>query len=111
MRIELITQQQYNTLISITESNPALIYQNKGYDNIAKSSLTDSDKDAILKVSKILKESIKGFCSFQNFRLSKKGDLEVRFQYNYNYDGGIPFEGVGYIKVIELLNGFDQKNK
>lgn len=108
MKIELITKEEYSTLMGIQEARPILTYQAKGYDEIDRTKLTDSDKEAVSIVRDILKKNIYGFSRFQNFKIGKDGDIQIRFQYNYNYDtDDIPFTGVGYIRVNELLNGFD----
>ena len=56
-------------------------------------------------ISNILKEVIVGFYKFSAFT---KGD-RVRIKYNWNYDDTTKssFEGVGYVKLIELKNGFE----
>jgi hypothetical protein len=107
MKINLVTQEQYNTLLSIYENNSILSLQNKGYEGINKESLTQEQKDKIKEVEVILKESICGFSSFQNFRLDKDNKIQLRLQYNYGYGGGTSFTGVGYILLDELLNGFN----
>lgn len=109
MKIELVSQQDYNKLMDIYTNYPNLSLQNKGYEGIDKESLTTEEREKILEVSSILKKSIYGFSSFQNFRINQKTRKpEIRLQYNYNYDGnGISFTGVGYILIDELLNGFE----
>ncbi len=110
MRINLINKDTYNKLLSVYNDFPILTFQNDGYEYINKSKLTDLDKAKIEEVEQILKQAIHGFSSFTNFRLSKgKGEIQIRFQYNYEYDGnGLPFIGVGYILLDELLNGFEE---
>lgn len=108
MKINLITLEQKKLIFDIYEQNPVLTLQNKGYEYIAKNSLTDEAKYKIKEVESILKTSIFGFSSFTNFKLDKNNEVQIRFQYNYNYEpnSGIPFIGVGYILLDELLNGF-----
>jgi hypothetical protein len=108
MKIELISQESHAKLLRIYESNPKLNFQNTGYETIRREELTEDDKAKIIEVEQILKNSILGFSKFQNFRVSyKNAEIAIRFQYNYNADGGgIPFTGVGYILVDELLYGF-----
>lgn len=107
MKINLITKEQFDRLMSIQKSNPTLTYQNKGYDYINPKDLSDSDKEAIKEVTNILSDSVHGFSRFNNFKINKAGKIQIRLQYDYNYDGqGLPFTGVGYILVEELLNGF-----
>lgn len=108
MKITLISQEEYNNLLNIQQINPLLTYQNTGYDEIDKSKLSDKDIEAIKEVESILKSHVSGFSRFQNFKTNKAGEIGLRFQYNYNYDGqGVPFIGVGYINIKELLNGFE----
>lgn len=108
MKIQLITPEQHEILNTIYLSFPALTLQNKGFEGINRRDLTQEEKEADKKVNEILKSSIIGFSRFQNFKLSKSDDIQLRFQYNYNYNpnDGIPFIGVGYILLDELLNGF-----
>ena len=106
MKIELITKEQFDIISNIQKEHSILTLQNIGYEYI-KGKLNEAEEKAKMKVSKILSEHIFGYSEFTNFRFSKKENkLEIRFQYNYNYDGGIPFTGVGYILLDELLNGF-----
>ena len=108
MKIELITPEEYQKMKSIYLEHPELTLQNKGYETINKNTLNNKAKDALKEVEEILKRSICGFSSFQNFKLNKAGELTLRLQYNYNYDGdGLTFIGVGYIELNELLNGFN----
>ena len=111
MKIELITPEQNALLKSIYDNHPVLTLQNKGYEYI-KAEFTEEEKTKVKEIETILKKSICGFSSFTNFRLDKNNELEIRFQYNYNYDPnmGIPFIGVGYILLDELLNGFREKS-
>lgn len=112
MTIDLITQEQYNILLNIQKNHKILTFQNKGYEYIDKSKLTESDKEAIKEIESILNSHIKGFYNFNNFLFSKDNELRIRFQYNWNYDNNIgSFKGVGYILLDELLNGFRDNGK
>jgi CRISPR/Cas system-associated protein Cas7 (RAMP superfamily) len=103
MKIELITPENHSKLLEIYKNTPALFLQNNGYEYIKKDTLTDEDKAKLKEVEVILKDSIEGFQSFTNFRLSKKEqDIEIRLQYRYDAS----FTGVGYILLDELLKGF-----
>lgn len=107
MKINLITPEEHDQLLNIYKSFPALTLQNKGYECINKSKLTFEEKEALNTVSSILNNSVYGFSEFSNFKLDKDGNVVVRLQYNWNYDSDIlPFIGVGYILLDELLNGF-----
>ncbi len=105
MKINLITQDDFLTLSNYFFNLKNLTLQNKGYECIDKNLLTDDDKIAILNIELILKNSIHGFSRFSNFKVNENGKTQIRFQYNWNYDGkGLPFIGVGYILLDELLN-------
>ena len=109
MKIKLITPENHAKLLEIYNNTPALTLQNKGYEYIKKDSLNDDDKNKLVEVTEILKQSIIGFSSFSNFRIEKNGELGIRIQYDWTAHDrslGIPFTGVGYILLDELLNGF-----
>ena len=108
MKIQLITPEQYETLLAIQKEFPTLTLQNKGYESINKDILTDQDKEKIKEIETILKASISGFRRFQNYKLDKNNNLVLRFQYNNNNEKSLTagFVGVGYILADELLNGF-----
>lgn len=121
MTIRLIKREEYETLLNIQKNNPILTFENNGYEYIDESKFTNSDKDAFDTITSILKEAIVGFHKFNNFKISKKTkEISIRFQYdwslNLNANGseersGIPFTGVGYLFIDELLYGFkDQSN-
>lgn len=108
MKINLISKEEFDILMSIFTNYPKLLLQNHGYECIDESKLSVDELSKIDIVTNILKKSISGFSSFQNFRINvKTGKPEIRLQYDYNYDGGLPFTGVGYILIEELLNGFN----
>jgi len=110
MTIELISQIEFDTLLKIYETHPILTFQNVGYQYIDKSKFTESDKEAFNDVEKILRASILGFNEFNNFKLTKNGEIGLRVQYDYSADdegNSRPFTGVGYIKLNELKNGFN----
>jgi|GEM_PF-2597803 len=111
MTITLISKAQFDTITEIQKKHSILTYQNTGYDNFDKSKMTEDDKTAFNEVQAILAVAIGGFSRLQNFKLSgKTKEIEIRFQYNYSYDtndGGLPFIGVGYTRLTELLNGFE----
>lgn len=112
MTINLITEEEYNLLLEIQKEHPILTFQNQGYQYIDKSKFTEEDTNAFNKVTEILKNAIVGFSEFNNFRTTKIGELEIRFQYNWSADSpGVSFTGVGYLLVDELLNGFREKNE
>lgn len=103
MTIELLTPNEYDTLLSIQKDNPKLTFQNIGFQYINRNTFTKEEKEADKQVAEILKKHITGFVRFDNFLYNKKKELRVRFQYHYDSS----FTGVGYITLRELLNGFD----
>lgn len=105
MTITLITQGEYDTLLSIQKNHPILTFQNDGFEYVDKRKFTESDWAAYKEVDAILRKCVKGFSKFFNFNLSKKGELRVRFDYRWD----VSFTGVGYLYVDELLNGFRDK--
>jgi len=110
MQINLITETEVNILKDIYSNHTTLTLQNKGYEEIKQDSLSNECKTKIKEIESILSKAICGFSRFQNFRLNKTSSkLEIRFQYNYNYDDRrvTSFIGVGYILVENLVNGFD----
>jgi hypothetical protein len=115
MTIQLITPKQHETLLNIYKSFPALTLENKGYEGINRSKFTEAEAEADKQVNEILKKAICGFSKFQNFRTNnKENNLTIRFQYDYtahDRSEGIPFIGVGYIKLNELLSGFNNINQ
>ena len=107
MTIEKINQEQMDKLYNTQKKYPVLTLENKGYEYIRKE-FNDEEKKAVQDVVKILNDHIKGFSSFTNFRHHvKTKELQLRFDYNYGYNGGHSFIGVGYITLRELRNGFD----
>lgn len=114
MTITLITQETYNQLLLICSNYPKLTLQNegwpvRGYEYINPYDLTDEEKAKVREINGILKKAIKGFERFYNFRLSKDThELQIRFEYDWNADnpGELPFTGVGYLYLDELLKGF-----
>jgi hypothetical protein len=108
MKIELLSIEEHDVILNIQKEHSLLTYQQKGYDEFDKSKMTIKDKEAFNQVETILKNHIKGFSRFQNFCI-KKDEIVIRFQYNYGYDGGHHFIGVGYVFLNELLNGFDSE--
>jgi hypothetical protein len=107
MKINLITKEEHATLLGIFNDYPNLRLQNKGYETLDRSKFTDEEESKFDEVTKILKKTVFGFSSFTNFRFSKNNEIEIRLQYNYNYEGGLTFIGVGYVLLDELLNGFN----
>lgn len=109
MKIQLLTIEQHNELLNIYNSFPELTLENKGYEGIYRAGLSAEAKEADSKINIILKSSIVGFNTFQNFCHTKDGEIRLRLQYNWGAeDNSMPFTGVGYILLTELLNGFNE---
>lgn len=105
MTIQLLTTEDYNTLKNIVKNNPNLTFQNNGYEYIDKRKLTAEDIEALETITEILKRTVTGFQKFFNFKFNKAGEILLRFDYLWDES----FTGVGYIKLSELLNGFEDK--
>ncbi len=68
MTIENISQSQYEELLNIFNKHPKLTFQNEGYEYIDKSKFDKEDIIAFNTVSDLLKNSIKDFREFNNFK-------------------------------------------
>jgi hypothetical protein len=111
MTITLITQEQYDRIMEIQKSYPLLTFQNEGYEYPDKSKWDENHLNAFNEMTEILSKHIKGFYKFNNFKISKKGFVRLRFQYDWTADmedSRTHFTGVGYLEVDELLNGFHE---
>lgn len=114
MTIELITPEQYATLLDIYNKYPALSFQNNGYEYLDMSKLTNEELEKFKEVEDILRKAIKGFSKFNHFRLGTiTKEPQIRFQYNWNADieNSFHFTGVGYLFIDELKNGFKESKK
>lgn len=107
MHIKLITQKQYDFLLHVYESYPNLTYKNTGYDYLDKSKLSHRELSLFKYIEKLLSKHIVGFSKFEHFKTGKSGEICIRFQYKWSEC----FTGVGYLKISELLNGFDEEPK
>jgi hypothetical protein len=107
MKIELISEEEYNTLLAIQERYPVLTFQNNGYEYVNNKEFNEEEEMAYDIVTSVLNESILGFKKFNNFK-KYKNDIVIRFQYNWTagMDNEIPFIGVGYLSIDILLKGF-----
>lgn len=110
MTIELLTQQEYDTLLRIQKEHPKLTFQNVGYQYIDRSKLSEDDKKADEEVKAILSKHIKNFREFNNFKLRENGEIVVRFQYVWDPEA-THFTGAGYITLRELFKGFDNPDE
>jgi DNA repair ATPase RecN len=108
MKINLISQDEHKFLLDTFDKHPNLIYQNKGYDCLNWGKLTKEDRQVHKQVTELLKKTVVGFIKFNHFKLNNKGEKQIRLQYNYGAaDNSMPFTGVGYVLIDELLNGFN----
>lgn len=113
MTITLINKDTYLNLVKIQEDFPSITFQNDGYEYLKKSSLSEEAKAAIVQIDLILKDCIKGYIEFCNFKIGS-GGVKIRFDYNWNADSEIPqasFIGVGYLYLEELFLGFKEFRK
>lgn len=114
MTLNLITVDEYKLILDIYADHPNLTYANTGYDTPDKSKWTLEDFKFFTIVENILRKAIVGFSVFNHFKNNNKNkEVNIRFQYDYSadLDNGIHFIGIGYLKVDELLYGFEQKEK
>jgi len=114
MTIKLITKNEYDKLLSIQKEHPILTFQNNGFEYIDKSKFPKNDKKAFDFVSQLLHGHVEGFREFNNFKIRKEGHIALRFQYDWTADSDeeeLPFVGVGYLEIDELLNGFKKIQK
>lgn len=109
MTLTLISEQEHLMLANIQAQYPKLTYQNKGYDSLVKTTLSEEELAKFKEVENLLSKSITGFSMSNHFTISKSGKVKVRFQYDYTADEPtfkVPFTGVGYLEIDELLHGF-----
>jgi hypothetical protein len=107
MTVEEIIKEDFDWLLGLQIDNPNLTYDNKGYEEIDETTLTEEDRMVRDSIEVFLKEKIKGFSRFQNFKLDASGEVIIRFQYDYSADkeGSTQFIGVGYINLKDWLKG------
>ena len=107
MTVEEITQEEYDWLLGLQMDNPNLTYDNKGYDELDETTLTEDDRQVIEVIEAFLKDKIKGFSRFQNFKLDVSGEVSIRFQYDYsaNKERSTQFIGVGYLSIVDWYTG------
>ena len=113
MKVEEITQEEYDWLLGLQMDNPNLTYDNKGYNELDETTLTEEDRMVRETIEAFLKEKIKGFSRFQNFKLDTDKNPIIRFQYDYSAyrEGSTQFIGVGYIDLIYWLKESYTENK
>lgn len=116
MILTTLEQEDYDKLVEIQKTFPALTFQHEPYQEWIPNNFTEEDLKALQEVKSIIKKAITGFRNFTNFYYDKKGILNIRFYYDWSYSlvdsivvrSGISFTGVGYLELQELLNGFNK---
>jgi len=98
MLYKTISEEEYNKLLTFQKECPSLTFQNNGYEYIDNDKLNKKDILVIKEISLILKKAIPEFVKFNNFKISKTGEITLRFQYNWDKS----FTGVGYLELQEL---------
>lgn len=109
MTIKLISEQEYDFLVDCQKKYPNLTYENKGWDVPNKNKWENEEMENFKKCEDIIKKSIVGFVEFNHFKTSKKGEILIRFQYDWTADEpnrNMSFTGVGYLSLEELYKGF-----
>ena len=117
MILTTLSEEDYNQLLEIQKTFPALTFEHEPYQEWIPSTFTDKDIEALKQVKEILRKAITGFKNFTNFFYDKKGILCVRFYYDWSLEwnndidqivvrNGQPFTGVGYLLAIELFKSF-----
>ena len=117
MILTTLEEEDYNKLLDIQKQYPNLTFTHEPYQEWIPAHFTEEDKNALNEVKLIMKKAITGISKFTNFYYSKSGILRVRFYYDWSYTwnndvdkipirDGLPFTGVGYLELQELLNGF-----
>ena len=117
MILTTLEEEDYNKLLDIQKQYPSLTFTHEPYQQWIPEHFTEEDKNALNEVKLIMKKAITGLSKFTNFYYSKSGVLRVRFYYDWSYTwnndvdkipirDGLPFTGVGYLELQELLNGF-----
>lgn len=86
----------FDQLTKIIEDSPALVFDNDGYQELPKATVS-ANREAVDAVEKILAAEVAGFVRFQNFKPRKDGTTAVRCQ--VVYDQNLGFVGVSYIPL------------
>lgn len=106
MKIQRVTAEVADELISIAENHPDLVFQNNGYEYLSRR-VWAANAAPIARVSEILREHVEGFQVFFNFRRSQSHGLVLRFDYLWTSF----FRGVGYLPVSQLRDGFPSEQE
>lgn len=106
MTITLITPELHTELETIAKENPELVFDNVGFEYLSRE-VKEEKAEQIARISEILKEHVKGFSKFFNFKPCKKRGLTLRFDYAWDQR----FVGVGYLPLDHLRDGFPEGEK
>lgn len=87
----------FEELNKLREEYPELTFNNHGYENIPKDvrARNQEGQDAI---EALLKKSVSGFVSFQNFKPRKDGSFAIRCQTKWDES----FVGVYYFPLVDF---------
>lgn len=119
MILTTLEEEDYNKLLDIQKQYPNLTFTHEPYQEWIPSYFTEEDKNALNEVKLIMEKAITGLSKFTNFYYGKSGILRIRFYYDWSYTwnndvdkipirNGLPFIGVGYLELQDLLNGFKE---
>lgn len=90
----------YKELNKLREEYPDLTFNNDGYQNIPVE-IREANKTGQQKIEELLKEAVKGFVEFQNFKPRKDGTYAVRCQTKWDAQ----FTGVSYFPLENFQPG------
>lgn len=86
----------YDKLVELMGKYPVLTFDNDGYEELPKA-VMEANKEGVDAVEAVLKEEVKGFVRFQNFKPRRDGEPAVRYQVYYNDERS--FIGVAYTEL------------
>lgn len=96
-----MTERNYfEELDALRLAYPDLTYNNHGFDNIPKN-VREANAEGQEKIEAILKETVRDFVKFQNFKPRKDGSFAVRCQTKWSPY----FTGVSYFPLENFTPG------
>ncbi len=90
----------FEELSRLKDEYPELVFNNDGYENIP-AEIREANIIGHNEIETLLKQSIKGFVSFQNFKPRKDGTFAVRCQTRWDQS----FTGVSYFPLESFKPG------
>jgi hypothetical protein len=84
----------YEELDALRSDYPDLTFESKGYEEIPDN-VKEANAEGIAKVEEVLKQCVKSFVRFQNFKPRKDGTVAVRCQTRWSAG----FTGVSYFPL------------